>query len=213
MGARVRVRDDNRADACPSAIIHSSCFVSICAPSEIRLREIKQAETRKYQREEARNMLEAFIYRVRDLLEDAGFTEASLEHERKLIGDKAADANEWLWDQADQATTKELKAKRTEIECVNSCFVPLAWTRALTHARAQEIGQSDYDSYDGSDCSTAIGLVPHFGHLIRYLLRRVGASKRHSRAQIWSSRPIHFGRAGQVEELGGRDEELDERFG
>lgn len=83
-----------------------------------RLREIKAAETRKYQREEARNMLEAFIYRVRDLLENVDFGAASLEHERKLIQEKAEAANEWLWDEAEKATTKELKAKRTEIECV-----------------------------------------------------------------------------------------------
>ncbi|KAM0786120.1 hypothetical protein ACM66B_006930 [Microbotryomycetes sp. NB124-2] len=97
-----------------------------------RLREIKAAEVRKVQREEARNSLESYIYKVRDLVEDSTFGRVSLEHERRMIREKVEAANEWLWDEADKALTKELKSKRTEIEKL----VKLIQTRA-DEARAR----------------------------------------------------------------------------
>lgn len=85
-------------------------------PFRLRLREVKAAETRKLAKEQARNELEAYIYKARDLVAEPSFVAASLETERKLIGEKTEGANEWLWDEADGASTKELKAKRTELE-------------------------------------------------------------------------------------------------
>lgn len=61
-------------------------------------------------------MLEAYIYKVRDLVEDAAFGESSQEHERKTIREKVEAANEWLWDEGESAATKELKGKKGEIE-------------------------------------------------------------------------------------------------
>ncbi|KAL8277095.1 hypothetical protein RQP46_010523 [Phenoliferia psychrophenolica] len=81
-----------------------------------RLREMKAAETRKLAREEARNVLEAYIYKARDLVDQSSFVDASLDSERKAIRDKTEAANEWLWDEADNAPTKELKAKKSELE-------------------------------------------------------------------------------------------------
>lgn len=83
-----------------------------------RLREVKAFETKKLAREEARNVLEAFIYRVRDLVDQSSFVEVSLEAERKAIKGKTEAANEWLWDEGDTAATRELRAKKTELECV-----------------------------------------------------------------------------------------------
>lgn len=83
-----------------------------------RLRDIKTAATRKLAREEARNVLEAYIYRVRDMIEGSSFVEASLESERKVIREKNEAANEWLWDEADKASTNDLKDKKRELEHV-----------------------------------------------------------------------------------------------
>lgn len=100
-----------------------------------RLREVKAAETKKLAREEARNILEAFIYRVRDLVDESSFVEVSLEAERKAIKEKTEAANEWLWDEADTAATRELRAKKTELECVRSYFTVvrglMGWSRKL----------------------------------------------------------------------------------
>lgn len=100
-----------------------------------RLREVKAAETKKLAREEARNILEAFIYRVRDLVDESSFVEVSLEAERKAIKEKTEAANEWLWDEADTAATRELRAKKTELECVRCYFTVvrglMGWSRKL----------------------------------------------------------------------------------
>jgi hypoxia up-regulated 1 len=87
------------------------------------LREVKAAEMKKLAREEARNVLEAFIYKARDLISDPSFVEASIPSERKIIEEKTAASNEWLWDEADGASTKDFKAKKSDLE-----FVPLSCT-------------------------------------------------------------------------------------
>nr|CRX79209.1 hypothetical protein ls5931a1_00047 [Leucosporidium scottii] len=94
----------------------ANSIVRLNRASADSLREAKAAETRKLQREEARNVLEAYIYKVRDLVEDVAFGESSQEHERKVIREKTEAANEWLWDEGESAATKELKAKKSEIE-------------------------------------------------------------------------------------------------
>ncbi|KAM0747743.1 actin-like ATPase domain-containing protein [Meredithblackwellia eburnea MCA 4105] len=81
-----------------------------------RIREIKAAETRKLAREEARNALEAYIYKVRDLGTQETFIASSIDSERKTIADKTEAANEWLWEEADAASTKDLKAKKSDLE-------------------------------------------------------------------------------------------------
>lgn len=99
---------------------------------ESRLREVKAVETRKLAREEARNVLEAYIYKVRDLVDQPSFKAASLESERKVIEEKNEAANEWLWDEADQAPTKDLKDKKSELEYVIFLFLPYAKIAGLT---------------------------------------------------------------------------------
>jgi hypoxia up-regulated 1 len=83
-----------------------------------RLREIEQAETRKRAREEARNGLEGYLYSLRDQLEDADFSRASTEPERKAIDKLRGEASDWLSDAAETAPTKDLRSRRHELECV-----------------------------------------------------------------------------------------------
>ncbi|KAK4698666.1 hypoxia up-regulated 1, partial [Phenoliferia sp. Uapishka_3] len=85
-----------------------------------RLREAKAAETRKLAKDEARNVLESYIYRARDLVDQKSFVDCSLEAERDAIRGKTEAADEWLWKEGDGAPTKELRAKKSELECVIS---------------------------------------------------------------------------------------------
>ncbi|GAA5827900.1 hypothetical protein JCM11251_007722 [Rhodosporidiobolus azoricus] len=86
-----------------------------------RLRDAKASLQRKIAREEARNVLEAYVYRVRDLL-DGGNLEseasvaASIESERKAVKELMEKTSEWLWDEGEQAETKVLKEKKKELE-------------------------------------------------------------------------------------------------
>ncbi|GAA5862035.1 hypothetical protein JCM8547_001565 [Rhodosporidiobolus lusitaniae] len=86
-----------------------------------RLREAKASLQRKLAREEARNVLEAYVYRVRDLLEGGNleseaFVAASIESERKAVRDLNEKTSEWLWDEGEEADTKVLKEKKKELE-------------------------------------------------------------------------------------------------
>ncbi|GAA6001699.1 uncharacterized protein JCM10292_004998 [Rhodotorula paludigena] len=86
-----------------------------------RLREAKSALTRKLAREEARNLLEAYVYRVRDLVdggsrESDAFVAASTESERRAVKELQAKTDEWLWEESEQAETKALREKKRELE-------------------------------------------------------------------------------------------------
>lgn len=92
-----------------------------------RLKDLDAAEVRKRNREEARNLLEAQIYRLRDQLQLHDFIDASTESERVTLRRTIEASNQWLWDEGDQASTKELKAARSELESVTTtgCCSPL----------------------------------------------------------------------------------------
>ena len=90
-----------------------------------RLRDIKSHETKKLAREEARNVLEAYIYKSRDLVESSNFVEVSTEAERKAIKEKTEYTNEWMGDEGDEADIKELKSKKRDLECVDFLLLSL----------------------------------------------------------------------------------------
>lgn len=81
-----------------------------------RLRDAKASLARKLAREEARNTLEAYVYRVRDLLDQPTFVSSSVESERKAIRELNDKSGEWLWDEGESAKTNELKDKKRELE-------------------------------------------------------------------------------------------------
>ena len=75
-----------------------------------------QAEIKKKKREEARNTLEAYLYKARDQLSASWFSEASTQSERDQLSALLESTSEWIWDAAETATTVDLKAKRTDLE-------------------------------------------------------------------------------------------------
>lgn len=77
---------------------------------------IGQAAMRKAAREEARNAIESYIYRVRDVLYDPVFERISKASEREAIGNKADELAEWLSDEGERADTSALKLKRASLE-------------------------------------------------------------------------------------------------
>lgn len=81
-----------------------------------RLRDIKTHESKKLARDEARNVLEAYIYRARDLVDADNFLAVSTESERKAIKAKTEKTNDWMSDEGDSADIKVLNAKRRELE-------------------------------------------------------------------------------------------------
>ena len=79
------------------------------------------AEAAKRRHEETRNGLEAYLYRLRDLLDDESenpFKKCSTSEERKLIGAKVYELLQWMSDEAEEAQLADLWEKKKTLEYV-----------------------------------------------------------------------------------------------
>ncbi|KKP01572.1 heat shock protein 70-like protein [Trichoderma harzianum] len=76
-----------------------------------RLKAFAASDKARVQREEALNQLEAYTYRVRDLLDNEAFISASTEEERQTLAEKASEASDWLYEEGDAATKADFVAK------------------------------------------------------------------------------------------------------
>lgn len=88
----------------------------------LRLRALDMKEASKVLREEAHNTLEAYLYKLRDLLEarpDSPFMKCSKPSERQAISHKLADTTTWLYEEGETADTSVLREKRGALECVH----------------------------------------------------------------------------------------------
>ena len=83
--------------------------------SKDRLKAFATSDKARIQREEALNQLEAYTYKVRDLLEDEAFVAASTEDERAKLGEKSSEISDWLYGDGADAPKDELKAKHKEL--------------------------------------------------------------------------------------------------
>lgn len=84
-----------------------------------RLRALDTKEASKLLREEAHNTLEAYLYKLRDLLEDrpdSPFMKCSKPSERQAISQKLADTITWLHEEGETADTPALREKRGTLE-------------------------------------------------------------------------------------------------
>ena len=84
-----------------------------------RLRSIDLAEAAVRRKEEARNALEAYLYRLRDLLEEEGdtpFRKCSRQEERQTLNEKLEEAFGWLHGDGDDAKASEYVARREALE-------------------------------------------------------------------------------------------------
>jgi hypoxia up-regulated 1 len=86
----------------------------------IRLISIDIEESNKRHKEDARNTLESYLYRVRDLLDDdrenSPFVKCSKDAERRSISQKLEETFHWLSDEGEHADTNTLVEKRSTLE-------------------------------------------------------------------------------------------------
>ncbi|KAK2747797.1 lumenal Hsp70 protein [Myotisia sp. PD_48] len=75
-----------------------------------RLNAFDASDLARFQREEAFNELEGFLYRARDMLEDEKFKNANTKEALEILEKKISDSNEWLHGDGHDSKTKELKA-------------------------------------------------------------------------------------------------------
>ncbi|PVF96398.1 actin-like ATPase domain-containing protein [Serendipita vermifera] len=91
------------------------------AASRLKLQAVDNAEMLRHKKEEARNMLEGYLYRMRDLLdggETSPFMLFSKPEERKKLEDKMWDGFRWVNEEAETADIKELWSRRDEMEAI-----------------------------------------------------------------------------------------------
>lgn len=85
-----------------------------------RLGAIATYEKAKAAREEARNVLEGYLYRLQGLLDDGSENRAlhdfATEAERKALRRLLDDTFAWLSDNAETAEEKVLRARRGDLE-------------------------------------------------------------------------------------------------
>lgn len=86
------------------------------AASKDRLKAFATSDKARIQREEVLNQLEAYTYKIRDLLEDEAFVGASTEVERTKLGEKSSEVSDWLYGDGADANKDELKAKLKELQ-------------------------------------------------------------------------------------------------
>ncbi|KAH9851306.1 actin-like ATPase domain-containing protein [Lenzites betulinus] len=92
-----------------------------------KLLAVDAEESAKRKREEARNTLEGYIYKLRDLLEggsdDSPFMKCSQAAERKALAEKVDETLAWLQDHGDDADTIQYIDKRTALESLERPIV------------------------------------------------------------------------------------------
>lgn len=94
---------------------------------------IDKEEAAKRRKEEARNSLEGYLYRVRDLLEDGPetpFMKCSQKTERTAMGEKLEETFRWLHDHGDDADTVDYILKRTALEYVLSLLLDVTFVNS-----------------------------------------------------------------------------------
>ncbi|KAI5119564.1 hypothetical protein M0805_005628 [Coniferiporia weirii] len=111
-------------DTIPLKLSVKPLSIPALTPTEVRrsrdrLISIDTAEAAKRRREEARNGLEAYLYRLRDLLEDdetSPFKKCSKEEEREVIQEKVTELLHWMNEEADDAQLIDFWDKKDAVE-------------------------------------------------------------------------------------------------
>ncbi|KAL5498189.1 LHS1 [Sanghuangporus vaninii] len=112
-------------DTIPLKLTVKPLSIPALTPAEIRrsrdrLIAVDTAEAAKRRREEARNSLEAYLYRLRDLLDDESdaspFKKCSTEEERNALKEKLYDILHWMSEEGDHAQLIDFWDKKDQLE-------------------------------------------------------------------------------------------------
>ncbi|KAG9839247.1 actin-like ATPase domain-containing protein, partial [Aureobasidium melanogenum] len=93
------------------------------APEDIkrmkeRLAAFDRSDLSRIQREEALNVLEAYTYRTRDLLENSDFIGASTEAVRSQLTSLLSSTSDWLYGEGSSAKAEAFKSKLNDLKAI-----------------------------------------------------------------------------------------------
>ncbi|CEG73106.1 hypothetical protein RMATCC62417_08549 [Rhizopus microsporus] len=83
-----------------------------------RIQELDFMDKQKKLREEARNALEGFVYRVQDFLYDDTVQIVATEDEIEKFREKLSETSDWLYDEGEQADTQVYNTKLRELQSI-----------------------------------------------------------------------------------------------
>jgi hypoxia up-regulated 1 len=101
-----------------------------------RLVALAASDKARRQREEALNQLEAFAYKIRDILNIDSFVAASAEAERKTLEENAEAASEWIYGDGADAAKEAFKEKLKELQAL---VAPITKRQDEASKRAEHI--------------------------------------------------------------------------
>jgi hypoxia up-regulated 1 len=84
----------------------------------IRLRTMDAADRQRRAREEARNNLESFVYRVQDFLQNEDVLYVSTDSQRAELSSKLSETSDWLYGEGEEAPTVEFITRLNNLKFV-----------------------------------------------------------------------------------------------
>lgn len=115
--------------------------------SKDRLQAFAASDKARFQREEALNQLEAFTYKIRDLIENEDFVAKSTEAEREELSKKASETSEWLDEESFEAGLEAFKSK---LQTLKDLVKPIQ-TRVDESEKRPQLVASLKDAMDQAD--------------------------------------------------------------
>ena len=103
-----------------------------------RLKAFAASDKARLQREEALNQLEAYTYKVRDLLDDEVFIASSSDTERTKLSEKASEISEWLDEHGSDSVKKTLQSKLKELQALTD---PITKRKQESEKRPESLGK------------------------------------------------------------------------
>ncbi|RHZ78735.1 hypothetical protein Glove_156g20 [Diversispora epigaea] len=101
-----------------------------------KLREMDNSDRQRRSREEARNNLESFVYRIQDLLYDSDIIKVTTEKQRNELSLKASETSDWLYDEGEEASTD---AFRMRLRTLKTMEQPIIFRRDELSRRPEAI--------------------------------------------------------------------------
>lgn len=105
------------------------------------LTALDEADAEKRRCADAKNALESFVYSTREKLEDSEIEEVSTEEQRDAVRAELSEVSEWLYDEGEDATTKEYVDR---LDALKKLSDPLL-TRARELVEAPRLAQEMRD--------------------------------------------------------------------
>lgn len=96
------------------------CMLATMLIKLIRIRELDRLDEKRRLREESRNNLESFVYRVQEYLYDDDILAVSTEEQQEELRNRLSKTSDWLYDEGEDADTQEYLDRLRSLQYVQT---------------------------------------------------------------------------------------------